>query len=109
MTVKEYCESCQNKGSYKCHGCMGKYYDGVLQGKPTKYKKVAQTNADRIRATSDEELADWIARTQIANIKEASGIVGFPFEVTENMLAETTQDALEWLKQPAEVTDNEKA
>ena len=61
MTIKEYCASCKNEGSHKCHSCMGKYYDGVLQGAPTKYIKKPQTNADRIRAMSDEELAKLLS------------------------------------------------
>ena len=48
--------------------------------KCNRYKPDGLTNGDRIRAMSDDELADWIARTQIANIAEA----------------------LEWLKRPSE-------
>ena len=89
MTVKEYCNSCQNKGSHKCHSCCGKYYDGVLQGKPTKYRKKQQTNADRIRAMSDEELADFITDKE----------KGWCTDIGREMYY---QHNLEWLKQPAE-------
>ena len=61
-----------------------------------------QTNADRIRAMSDEELADWIARTQIANVAEALSIAGIPYEQTDGIEAETKKGCLEWLKQPVE-------
>jgi hypothetical protein len=98
MTVKEYCNSCQNKGSHKCHSCCGKYYDGVLQGKPTKYRKKQQTNADRIRAMSDEELAKFM------------NLCGHDFppycDVESSVSGECDQNCIkcaeEWLKQPVE-------
>ena len=84
MTLKEYCDSCQNKESHKCHSCMGKYFDGVLQGKPTKYREKPQTNADRIRAMSDEKLAEFL-EGDYGNMA-----VGW---------------ALEWLQQPVKEND----
>jgi hypothetical protein len=62
----------------------------------------AKTNADRIRAMTDEELADWIARTQIANVAEALEIVGVPWERKAGMKDEVSKEVLEWLQQPAE-------
>ncbi len=66
------------------------------------------TNADRIRAMSDEELADWLARTQIANVAEALAIARIPFERPDDMRDEVKKECLKWLKQPAEV-DNGQA
>lgn len=60
------------------------------------------TNADRIRAMSDEELADWVARTQIANVAEALSIANIPWHQTDGIYDETKKECLEWLKQPAE-------
>ena len=54
------------------------------------YRRKKQTNADRIRAMSDEELAAWA-------INEAPKI-GFRYTSSETGL-------LEWLKQPAEKDD----
>jgi hypothetical protein len=88
VTVKEYCNSCQNKGSHKCHSCCGKYYDGVLQGKPTKYRKKQQTNADRIRAMTDEELAKMVVCPHAGN-----------WDLCKD---DCKKCRLEWLKQPAE-------
>lgn len=62
MIVEEYCNSCQNKGSYKCRSCCGKFHDGVLQGEPTKYRKKPQANADRIRKMTRDEAIQWIER-----------------------------------------------
>ena len=61
-----------------------------------------QTKADRIRAMSDEELAKWLARSQIENAKEMCDILGIVFPATDEMVDKTTQQALAWLQQPAE-------
>ena len=60
------------------------------------------TNADRIRAMSDEDLADWLARTQIDNITEACQTIGLEFTCEEGTLEGTKAEVLEWLQQPAE-------
>ena len=60
-------------------------FNSTVDGKP-------QTNADRIRAMSDEELAAWA-------INEAPKI-GFGYTSSETGL-------LKWLKQPAEENKNE--
>ena len=61
-----------------------------------------KTNADRIRAMSDEELADWLARTQIDNIAEALKFAKIPYEQEDGLKDEVKKECLEWLKQPAE-------
>ena len=60
------------------------------------------TNADRIRAMSDEELANWLARTQYVNMMEAAEIFGTQLPFEEETLKGSEQECLEWLKQPAE-------
>ncbi len=67
-----------------------------------KQKQKPQTNADRIRAMSDEELADWLARNQIANVAEALAIAKIPYEQEDGLKEEVAKECLEWLKQPAE-------
>ena len=59
------------------------------------------TNAERIRAMSDEELADWLARTQIANVAEALEVAKIPYEQEDGIKDEVAKECLEWLKQPA--------
>lgn len=82
----------------KCH-----YVDkGALVPQPSNWKQKEQTNGDRIRAMSDEELADWLARTEIDNIAEALKIAGIPLEQHQDLRELTAKDNLEWLKQPAE-------
>ena len=62
-----------------------------------------KTNADRIRAMSDGELADWLARSQIDNITDACQIIGLEFTCEEGTLERTKAEVLKWLQQPAEV------
>jgi crotonobetainyl-CoA:carnitine CoA-transferase CaiB-like acyl-CoA transferase len=66
-------------------------------------RQTTKTNADRIRSMSDEELADWLARTQIANVAEALEVAKIPYEPENCLKDEVAKDCLEWLKQPAEV------
>ena len=53
-----------------------------------------QTNADRIRAMSDEDLAEWL--TEFANEAFAAGAIRFGGALM------TEHDRLTWLKQSAE-------
>ena len=66
------------------------------------YNAKPQTKADRIRAMSDEELANWLARTQYANMMEAAEIFGAQLPFEEETLNGSEQECLQWLKQPAE-------
>jgi hypothetical protein len=63
------------------------------------------TNADKIRAMTDDELADWIARTQIANVVEALSVAKIPYEITDDMHDAVKKECFEWLRQPAEVSE----
>ena len=65
-------------------------------------RKRVFTNADRIRAMIDEELADWLARTQIDNVAEALEIAKIPYEQEDGLKDKVKKECLEWLKQPAE-------
>lgn len=61
------------------------------------------TKADRIRAMSDEELANWLARTQYDNMMEAAEIFGAQLPFEEETLKGSEQECLQWLQQPAEI------
>ena len=82
-------------GTKEVDPCPG--YDKCKQYKPN-----YTTNADRIRAMSDEELANWLARTQYANMTEAAEIFGTKLPFKEETLKGTEKECLEWLKQPAD-------
>ena len=60
-----------------------------------KYAHIKQTNADRIRAMSDEELAEWALHFVIDCTEKTFG---------EDCVFEDGAEAvmLQWLKQPAE-------
>ena len=67
-------------------------------GQPTNWKEKTMTNADRIRAMSDEDMAVWIAgMTTVceccAELNECEAPKGF------NRCSHGVED---WLKQPAE-------
>lgn len=61
-----------------------------------------ETRADQIRAMSDEELADWLARTQIDNVSEALKIARVPWGESAGLKELTAKDCLEWLQEPVE-------
>lgn len=50
----------------------------------------------------DEELADWIARTQMGAIKDAMNLLRLPCDATDGVVELGKTEALEWLQQPAE-------
>ena len=101
MEEIDYCATCKH---YDCEPHFEPCVSCRIQynGEPTKYNANPKTNADRIRAMSDEELAEWLAKTQCENVKEALQIAGFPYKVKRGIIDGVAKEALEWLKQPAE-------
>ncbi len=94
----EQCKYCKNKKIVNgIFGCI--YMDADCQN-GEKYEAEIITNADRIRAMSDEELADWLARTQIDNVAEALEIAKIPYEQEDGLKDEVKKECLEWLRQP---------
>lgn len=83
------------KGTKEVDPCPG--YD-----KCKRYKPNYTTNADRIRSMSDEELANWLALTQYANMMEAAEIFGAQIPFNEETLNGSEKECLEWLKQTTE-------
>ena len=80
---------CGLKGCYAYrHGCFGE--DMCKCREP-------MTNADRIRAMSDEELAEFIARCEMNDIGYAKTFCDLCYGQYE-----CNQCRIEWLKQPAE-------
>ena len=77
--VPEVCISCHYRG------------DGV----PSAWKPMSKTNADRIRAMSDEELTRWLLQFVIDCAEKTTGE---ECEFEDGSEAELQ----EWLKQPAE-------
>ena len=76
----------------KCH-----YVDkGALCVQPSNWKPMSQTNADRIRAMSDEQLAKLFMDFAVKCYDDC----GVSAEII------TTDYVMQWLQQPAEVKDN---
>ena len=73
----------------ECIGCM------VINGKPTKFKPKPKSNADRIRAMTDEALCDFLSQYQFCDICEEGCEKCRYNGDCERRLAD-------WLKQPAE-------
>ena len=74
-----------------CVRCVVSHNPGERDTEPSNWKPKPMTNGDRIRAMSDEELADFIhqLRTNIA--------------MCAMLRVEPMNMGLEWLQQPAEV------
>ena len=92
------CGNCANYDRIKmehtnvCGKCITAYV-GTVRKEPSNWKPMPQTNADRIRAMSDEELADVIRDGSCC-----------PDGYAEKCCSFDTCNAcwVEWLKQPAE-------
>lgn len=82
--MSEDCPHCVfEKTEANCLGC----FEG------SHYKPKPITNADRIRAMSDEELAEWLA--------EVNDFGGCPNRGAVNCQSECRQCWLDWLRQEA--------
>lgn len=95
MTNCKYCKAdCIFRGEQQTKECKG---------------YIPMTNADRIRAMNDEELAEYIvsltASEFIGNVKAQSEIISGT-RITETQIAEAIESLrqawLEWLQNPAE-------
>ena len=87
-----------NAGDYIIQGVHGEIYPckaDIFQKTYTEDKP--KTNADRIRAMSDEELAEFIDRCEMNDIDYAKTFCDLC-----NGQYECDQCRLDWLKQPAE-------
>lgn len=59
-----FCEAYKDKfPTYESFKCKVEVYDKQSESSKTDYIGAKQTQADRIRAMSDEELAEWFADT----------------------------------------------
>ena len=99
MSVNPNCGACGHMNTrgfcnltaciYPCPTGMGGYIN-----KP-------QTNADRIRAMTDEELAEFLLNRDLDVVEKASKAAGFTYKVSRE---ECLKNVLDWLKQEAQCT-----
>ena len=68
---------------------------------------VPQTNADRIRAMSDEELAEWIRNGISSDSCDYCKHNNFHCDGTPCMDKSEAETIIEWLRQPAKEDGNE--
>ena len=73
------------------------FVPAVINAKPPK-----QTNADRIRAMTDEELAEFLLNRDLDVVEKASKAVGFTYKVDREPCL---FNVIDWLKE--EVTAND--
>lgn len=102
------CRQCHNFIScVEVSKAMEEDFDPDFEGEEFCTEKCFQpmTKADRIRAMTDEELADWLARTQIENVMEFMNILHIPYDEKDGMKESMAEECLEWLKQPVEAED----
>ena len=81
----------------------------MVNGKPSNYKPKPQTNADRIRAMSDEELARFMADR---NVNESTLLLLNKDHGMTNIQIEALRHNIycackQWLKQPADMRGEE--
>lgn len=81
-------QSCST-GSKVCPHCQG-----------AGNREVPQTNADRIRAVSDEELAAWMARKTLDIMRSTLKVVGARWDESPELEGVVKKDNLDWLRQP---------
>ena len=102
--MAEECKNCVHKSNFKaveCGTCTVDYFDGVQRGLPTNYKARPMTNADRIRAMTDEELAKECVR-QFPMYLWANGIRAIYFDMENHKKDKAIKAWMQWLQQPAE-------
>ena len=111
--MSKECKNCVHKSDFKsaeCGVCRVSYYDGVQIGLPSNFEQKPQTNADRIRAMSDEELAK-ILNAFTAYFEECNRSLS-DTDCHDCELCELCSlgegKAIEWLKQPADMRGEEE-
>lgn len=92
------CETCRYyMASPLQEPCESCYWDGVIGHDPPNWK--GPTNADRIRAMTDEELAEFLWNRDIDIIEKASKATGFTFTVDRK---QCLKNVLDWLREEGE-------
>jgi hypothetical protein len=105
MTKQIVCQDCggygfirtvHNENSISARGCSTCGSTGLID--------VSLTNADRIRAMSDEELAKWLLEVMKHKVA-CFGEGAFKYTPCRNVEHDCVKCGVEWLKQPVEDDD----
>jgi hypothetical protein len=109
MIMANSCETCKHYEveayNEPCVSCRFRDYDV-----PTKWENPfkQKTNADRIRAMSDEELAEFLVVANPTNCIECAFSCGWRCQPDRQDYSDTekcVEGKKRWLKQPVEVND----
>ena len=84
--------------AWKSAECITQDYKHYMKS-PFDIPQKPVTNADRIRAMTDEELADFLAEQQLDLVETIYGLFKMP---VPGYLAGVKDDALDWLRQEVE-------
>lgn len=99
--MRRHCGNCANhRGetnwfSEECGKCVVTVLKNRQESDPSHWKAKPQTNADRIRAMSDEELLDTFGHLSLCDV------IQYDFRDHCEKQAVCDGCLLEWLKQPA--------
>ena len=105
-------KNCDNCANYKggitfpgdaCQGCITEYVNGERKG-PSHWEPIPKTNADRIRAMSDRELAYFLADKYVKESCMRLNDEGYEPTATQIEAIKHTLYCtwMNWLQQPAE-------
>ena len=97
----EYCYLKNARPCYECSACMS----GDDHFRPAKPEKKRTTNADRIRAMSDEELAEFLTHINPTNCQDCAFSHGWrcqPDRDDYSDFEKCEEGRKRWLQQPAE-------
>lgn len=110
--MRKHCGNCANykketsQFSEECGKCVSARLENGEMTDPSHWRALPQTNADRIRAMSDEELARWMCGGSVSTESACNYCDKNNGEFCngEKCRGKTdTEIIMEWLKQPAEV------
>ena len=99
--MRKICKECANydhknlKHTKACGNCVTAHYKDGTESDPSNWRALPQTNADRIRAMSDEELEKFINHFNICDMRTND-------ECKMSYCACCEVCVMDWLQQPAE-------
>lgn len=110
--MRKHCGNCANyrketnRFSEECGKCVSERLENGETTDPSHWRALPQTNADRIRAMSDEELAEFLTHINQTNCQDCAFSVGWrcqPDRDDYSDFKKCEEGRKRWLQQPAEV------
>ena len=113
--MRKHCGNCANHRnetnafSEECGKCVQAVLENGEKTAPSHWREKPQTNADRIRAMSDEELAKSLSKTVVDAICYSHGTEKTVDKLPKEIWDDLVKEYLEWLKQPADMRGADNA